>query len=109
MTVRVFESLVVSRCFRRDEPLSEAGFLHQLHLESSGGENVNREPTGLRFSYGALQNPLARSSIERRFDGGVLLLKGVHQGDDLLVVQRAIKHDFVLGFFHGRRARDRRP
>ena len=96
MAVRVFESIVVSACLRGNKPLSEAGLLHQLYLESGGGENIYRKPTSLRFRYGALQNPLARPTVEGRFDGGVLFLEGVNQGNDLLVVQRAIKNDFAF-------------
>ena len=96
MAVRVFESIVVSACFRGNKPLSEAGLFHQLYLESGGGENVYRKPTSLRFCYGALQHPFARPTVERRFDGGVLFLEGVNQGNDLLIVQRAIKNDFAF-------------
>ena len=96
MAVRVFESIVVSACLRGNKPLSEAGLLHQLYLESGGGENVYRKPTSLRFRYGTLQNPLARPTVKGRFDGGVLFLEGVNQGNDLLVVQRAIKNDFAF-------------
>src|SRR5215471_13204748 len=106
VAVRVFESIVIGGRLGGYKPLSEAGVLHQLYLKAGGRENIYRETSSLGLSQRALQNPLACGTVERRFDGRIFLLEGINQGDDLLVIQRAVKNDFTLGsggFFEGRR------
>ena len=111
VAVGIFESFVVGRCFRRHESLRQARFFHQLYLKSGRGDDVDRKPAGFRFRDCALQNPFACPAVKRRLDVRVLFLEGVDQGNDLFVVQRAIKNDFAFGFggvFEGRGVWNRR-
>src|SRR4030095_6975506 len=67
--------------------------------------------TGPSFGDRPLQNALAGGAVEGWFDGRILFLEGVNQGNDLLVIQRAIKNDFAFdfgGFFQGCRLESRR-
>src|SRR5262245_31901018 len=105
VAVRVFESIIIGGGLSGDKSLSEAGVLHQLYLKAGGRENIYRETSSLGLSQRALQNPLAGGTVERRFDGRIFFLECINQGDDLLVIQRAVKNDFTLGsggFFEGR-------
>src|SRR5262249_41303105 len=91
-----FESIVIGGRLGGDKPLSEAGVLHQLYLKAGGRENIYRETSSLGLSQRALQNPLAGGTVERRFDGRIFFLECINQGDDLLVIQRAVKNDFAF-------------
>src|SRR5215471_2453425 len=111
VAVRVFESIVIGGRLGGDKPLSEAGVLHKLYLKAGGRENIYRETSSLGLSQRALQNPLAGGTVERWFDGRIFLLEGINQGDDLLVIQRAVKNDFAFdsgGLFQGCRFGGRR-
>ena len=98
VTFGIFETIVVSGCFRRNKSLSETRFLHQLDLKTSRGDHIDSEASGFGLGVGALQNPLAGAAVKRWLDVGILLLEGIDQGDDLIVVQRAVEYDLAFGF-----------
>ena len=107
VAVRVFEAFVVERCFRRHEALRQPRFFHQLDLKTGRGDDVDGEAAGFGFRDCALQNSLAGAAVKRRLDVRIFFLEGVDQGNDLLVVERAVKNDFAFGFggvFEGRGA-----
>src|SRR5919108_560562 len=98
MAFRVFEIVVERGCFRWNKLLRKPGFLQKLSLESGGGQNVHRVASGSGFGERTLQNSFTGCTVKGRFDERIFPLEGVHQGNDLLIVKRAVEYDFAFRF-----------
>ena len=97
MAVGIFEPVVIGCGFRRHEALGQPGLFHQLHLKTRRGHDVDGEAAGFRFGVGPLQDALAGAAVKGRLDRRIFFLEGVDQGDDLLVVERAIEYNLAFG------------